>query len=133
MKTGFRLGSLAQDAPDGIKILIGALTAAGKFCSLEFPLEVDYQVPAGKTFYITGLLLTGGAINAGCQFGYGDDAVGEGDVAPTNAVPISKPIVNPIANDSRYFSFFAPVPAQKFPYIWGVGGASSINVFGIEI
>lgn len=132
MKTGFRLGSLAQDAVTGIKIIF-ATPANAQFMTLETPVGIDYQVPAGKTFYITQAYTEIGGANGSFLVGYGDDGVPSQAGAPTNWKQMTTLLYIDKANVSYPFNLFVPIPAGKYPTLLASGGVGHINIVGVEL
>lgn len=130
---GYRIGSLAQDDETGIKFITANALAAGHYCTLEFPVGTDYQVPAGKTFYITKILYSAHVAGGGVLLGYGDDGVASGVAAPTNPVRLTALIMARLADEEYNSDLFIPVPAEKYPFIFTFGSDVWAKIQGIEV
>jgi len=133
MTTAFRLGSLAQDAVTGIKSLCALVTASSRYMSLESPVGTDYQVPAGKTFYITKMHYSGVDASIGFVIGYGDTGVADGAAAPTNPVQLTQMHRGASAFIEYSADVFLAIPAAKYPYIQWQSGYILLNVEGLEV
>lgn len=128
----YKLGSLAQDTRTGLKSIF-KLGLVGKYNTLEAPQGTDYQVPAATIYYITRIACVGDAANTVIQLLYGDDAVSDSAVAPTNPVYIS-PFFKCCTADICYpRDIFYEVPAGKYPAIHVTIGNAIVEVQGLEI
>jgi len=128
----YKLGSLAQDTRAGLKTIF-KLGLKDKYNTLEQPQDTDYQVPPAKTFYITGIKCTGDAANTVVQLLYGDDAVSDSAVEPTNPVYISPPCKCCTADVCYSHDVFFEVPAGKYPAIKITIGNAIVSLQGLEI
>lgn len=133
MERGFRVGSLAQDEVTGIKVLAITTTVANRFSTFECPLSTDYQVPAGKIFYITKITFSANVAGSDVRIGYGDDGVYDDAGGPTNAVGVTLGYFAIIAKEKYETEVFIPIPAQKYPYMYAIGGGMTVNIQGVEI
>ena len=131
-RTGYNIGSLRQDAIDGLK-KFQAYTDNLKYDTFEFPEDTDYVVPGGKTLYIVKLTYTGDAANGRIRVGYGDDAKDNDVAAPTNAKFVSLWYGAPVAEQKYTENCFIPVPAGKYPFIQGQTATLCTNIQAIEI
>src|SRR3990167_4433219 len=117
----YKLGALGQDSVSGIKNLAGTVSGSN-YMTLETPVGTDYQVPAGKTFYITKLDLTRLSGNgAQVKIGYGDSGVAHGTVSPTKYVALTSTYhIGGSATQTLAFEIIIPIPAQKYPCIYSI-------------
>lgn len=128
----YKLGSLAQDTRTGLKSIFKT-GLVDKFNTLEAPKATDYQVPADKTYYITRISCVGDAANTLVRILYGDDAVENSAVAPTNPVYIT-PFFKCCTADVCYcHDVFYEVPTGKYPAIELQTGNGIVEVGGLEI
>lgn len=132
MKTGFRIGSLAQDAITGIRTIF-CTPANTHYMTLESPVGIDYQVPAGKTFYMAGALFRTDTAGSGFVVGYGDVGVPSQVGAPANWKQMSTAIYTSPANISVPVNFFIAIPTGKYPCIKASGGFCHMHIFGVEL
>lgn len=132
----YKLGALGQDDLTGVKCLSAILAAAApNYMTLEYPTGTDYQVPAGKTFYITKMDFHGNATDqhAIILIGYGDDGVADGAAAPTNFKALTANYYVNLASNTTPFDVIIPIPAEKYPCIKISVGTCAITVYGIEV
>lgn len=128
----YRIGSLAVDTETGVKCL-SFKANSGNYDTCEFPIGTNYQVPAGKTLYITKILYMNKSAGGNFSFGYGDDAVTDDVNPPTNFVTSTTVIYADVANKEFELSVFIPIPANKYPCIRASFGDSRIIIFGVEV
>jgi len=131
--TAFKIGSLAQDSPTGIKILVAHNVAGAHYMTFETPVGTDYQVPAGKTFYITKISYSVAAATASATIGSGTAAVGEGAVAPAGYVALTGLYYGYLAFTQYEGDAFIPIAQNLYPCLVSGGGAVDANIFGIEV
>lgn len=136
MVTGFTAGSYGSDLPDGIRSLLAETSAANLFTTLQSPEGTNYQVPAGKTFFITKIIWTGTAIGNAVVIGYGDSAVVNSATPPTNPQNVTGSTIGVfkirVANEVLRENLMIAIPVGKFPFIKSIGGAVSVQIEGIE-
>ncbi len=128
----YKLGSLAQDTRTGLTTLFKAL-AKDDFDTLQYPLGTNYQVPAGKTLYITEIVFAGDTAKTIMRVLYGDDVVTASAVPPTNPVYISPFHGAPVADVDHHHETFIYVPALKYPAVEFQVGIGVVEVHGLEI
>lgn len=131
----YRAGYSVTDVPGDLVTLCGNDTVANANYQTFLQIGTAYQVPVGKTLYLTGLLLMPTVANAGIgQIGYGDTAVSNSVAAPTSNFRITQQFLQATANDMKQWLIMAAIPAQKYPYYVATGGANvEITVFGVVI
>lgn len=130
----FKLGALAQDSVANIKCIVASPSATSNYMTFETPVGTDYQVTAGKTFYVTKVIWQPGTAGDNFILGYGDDGVANGAAAPTNWIQMTgilKPQLQS-ANVGEY-DIIVPILASKFPCAKSIAGSQSITIFGIEV
>ena len=128
----YKLGSLAQDTRTGLKTIF-KLGLLGKYNTLEAPQDTDYQVPTGAVFNITRIACIGDAANTVVQILYGDTAVSDSAVEPTNPVYITPPYRCCVADICYPRDVFFEVPALKYPAIKVTIGNAIVEVQGLQI
>ena len=109
------------------------VTAPGRYMTFESPVGTDYQVPAGKTFYITKIICSDVSASSGFYLGYGDTGVAEGAAAPVNYQRLTGVTHVNTAYYSYPFDVCIPIPANKFPVMAGSAAASQVTLYGVEI
>jgi len=92
-----------------------------------------YQVPVGKTFYITSVIFSGDAAGARFFIGYGDNDVGVSQPAPTNPVPITAELQCGAGDTTYQVMLWASVPAGKYPFIRCQTSVVKAHIVGIEV
>lgn len=132
MKRLYKLGTLAQDIRTGIKTIFKT-GLVDKYNTLEAPKDTDYQVPADRKYYITRINCNGDAAGTIVRILYGDDAVSDSAVAPTNPVYITPFYKCCAANVCYCHDVFFEVPAGKYPAIHIQTGNAIVEVQGVEI
>ena len=133
MTTAFKIGSGAQDSPSDIKFIWASASATNNYMSCEFPAGTDYEVTAGKIFYITKILYYSTSGGGKGQIGYGDTGVANGAAAPTNAVACTLDFYAVVATINYELDVFIPILAGKFPYVQSTGDLFAVIIHGIEI
>ena len=105
------------------------LVTAGRYDSFESPEGTPYQVDTSNTYIVS---LIGKPIDSGfaanASIGYGDDAVQNSLVAPTNSVLVWDITFKNI-NGGEGFDILVEIPIDKYPWIKFVG--SSYNFTAI--
>lgn len=129
----FRLRFGATDTPGDLVNLRANPSGNSRYMTFLKEDGTAYQVPAGKTLYITASNYHGVAAGNLWNFGYGDDAVADGVAAPTNAKSVSVSIVVAVANTQYTLDVYAAIPALKYPYAFSSIGDNRINMYGIVI
>lgn len=136
MVTGFSTGSYGSDLPEGIRSLSAETSAANRFDTLQSPEGTNYQVPAGKTFFISRIIWTGTALGNAVVIGFGDNAVSDSVTAPTNAQNLTPSTIGvfrvTVANQVQSENLLIAIPAGKFPFIKSIGGAVAVQIEGVE-
>jgi len=132
----FSFGSMATDDVTEVEMAcIPAQCTVGNYGTLENPVGTDYQVAAGKTFYIT-MIHIDPTVNHVIHLGYGDDGVAaDSAAAPTNWVVLGF-FAPPGSGASPNISTLVKIPAQKYPCVRCASGANNLdifNVYGYEI
>lgn len=143
MANFFKVGSGATDNPSNI-VTITAPTSKGTadYETMEFPVGTDYQVPSGKTLYITKLIVSANAASADFAIGYGDTGVANGVTAPTNFVQITPNRMYPFkyvngsgsSGVTTEHDVWIPIPQLKFPCARSNGTAGAyVTAIGILV
>ena len=143
MANFFKVGSGATDNPSNI-ITISAPTAKGTndYETMEFPVGTDYQVPSGKTLYITKIIAGTNAGSADFAIGYGDTGVANGTTPPTNFVQITPNRMYPFkyvngsgsSGVTTDIDVWIPIPALKYPCVRSNGTAGAyVSAIGILV
>lgn len=132
MTTAFRIGTLAQDAVTGIKFAF-ASPSTTNYMTLELTGGVDYQVTAGKTFYITRIDFTSATANTYLHLGYADDGVPDQAGAPTNPITLTGNLRVDTAYKRATYDVFIPVPATKYIFVKSGVNDAAIIIQGIEL
>ena len=128
----YKIGGAVTDTPTDGKCLWKRV-ATTKYETLA-TFAGAYQVPVGKTLYVTHILLNGDTANWSIEFGYGDDAVNGSATPPTNSVKQCEDLGSAAAFNTLDLSVFFPVPAGKYPYVFGNGaGNVACTIQGFEI
>jgi len=128
--TAFRVGSLGQDAVTGIKCLY-SFPASSYYDCVKIA-SVNYQVTAGKTLYITKLMLTVSVTASYLIIGYGDNAIDNAVTVPTNWKVMTSRLPLVLADQIQSFDVFIPIPATKYAHVYTSAGGSA-TIFGIEL
>lgn len=130
----------AVGATGGVpRTLMARMANNGNFMTLEGPVGTDYQVPAGKTFKVTKIIIATAA-NGQVILGYGTAAVADGAAAPAGATYLigtstpDSPLCSPAANTTYTHDVYAEVPATMYPFVRGgsAGAPFYVCVIGIE-
>lgn len=132
MKRLYKLGLLAQDTSSGLKSL-STIADEPKYSTLQLPYLTDYQVPAGKQFFITQLQLVSGIAGGLIVMCYADTGVQQSVSPGENNVVIWRSIVLQEANKIYPVELFFPVPSGKYIAIRATGGRGYAFVSGVEI
>ena len=128
----FKIGSLVQDSVAGLKAL-AAFATATNYMTLEIPVGTDYQVPVGKTFYITKVSYSVSTANEHVIIGYGDTGIPDQAAPPTNYVALTAYLQAPAAYTIYERDLFLAIPAQKYPCVKaGTAGLYAL-IHGIEV
>ena len=127
-----RLGSLATDELAGLMTL-GAYAASGNYSSFEQPVGTAYQVAGGKQFIVTKIGTTGKNEAVEINIGYGDNAVSDSAVEPTNPVYLLPAIPNAVANQIYESGVVLYVPEGKYIFMQPTGGEGTVIMQGKEI
>jgi len=135
MANFFKVGSLGTDSPASVKSMTSRTTSANNYMTLESVVGTDYQVPAGKTFYITSVVYMANSASGGIKIGYGDTGVADGAAAPTNFVQLTEEFRSETADKLIPVSVLVAIPAGKFPCVRQNAGAVQLYVtyFGVEV
>ena len=128
----YKLGSLAQDTITGLKVVFKAV-AQDDFDTLQYPFGTNYQVPEGKTFYITAVYFEGDTAKTIMRILYGDDVVTASATPPANVVYISPFYKAPIADVHNHHETMLIVPEFKYPAVEMQTGAGNVEIQGLEI
>lgn len=134
----YKIGAVETRDPSLLRCLSNSQiqVTSERYDTLESPEGTDYQVPTGKTLYITKLQVGSGA-TSGTFFildvGYGDDGVANSASAPTNRKVVYRTIYMQGAGLRGDLDVFIPIPAGKYPYIYGNGSWWNIAAMGIEV
>lgn len=133
----YKLGALGQDDLTGVKCLVAGSSTATNYVTFETPVGTDYQVTAGKTFYITKITFNGASPgqDAAVIIGYGDTGVADGGNPPTNYVAMTSRFVmlGTLAQTPLERDCLVPIPAQKYPCIYVVANQAYVTAYGIEV
>lgn len=128
----YKLGSLAQDTRTGLKVLFKTVMK-DDFDTVQYPLGTDYQVPAGKTLYISTVLFYGDTAKTIMRVLYGDDVVTASATPPTNPVYITPFYTVLVSGEDHHHETLIEVPAGKYPaFEFQVGGGVA-EIQGVEI
>lgn len=128
----YKLGSLAQDTRTGL-ITLFKTVVKDDFDTLQYPLGTNYQVPEGKTLYITELVFWGDTAKSMMRVLYGDDVVTASATPPTNPVYISPFHLEPVADVDHHHETFIFVPEFKYPAVEYQTGSGSVEIHGLVI
>jgi hypothetical protein len=130
----FKSGFGSTDTPGEVIALYAETTASAQHSTFRSDsTPTYYQVPAGKTFYITRIIHVNDAATGSSVFGYGDTAVNNDTTAPTNVKQKTKGFKVEVANREQVIDCFIPIPTGKYPYFKSSGNAGGAQVFGIEV
>lgn len=134
----YKLGAGESQQPGDFKCLTNSQQDIGssRYDTLETPRGTDYQVPTGKTFWITKVIggTTDGAAGvAGVAIGYGNSGVANSVAAPTNSFVMAE-------IDHRFggellvnIDVLIPIPAGNYPWVQSRNAASNWTIFGMEV
>ena len=133
----YKLGALGQDSVAGIKSAVAFVNGATPhYMTFESPVGTDYQVTAGKTFYITKMDMRGrgASDNLNLVIGYGDNGVASGTSAPTNWVELTGVYyVSSSIFVTTEYDVIVVIPAQKYPCAKNLVGTADVTIYGIEV
>jgi len=129
----YKAGFAVTDTPGDIKTIMANPTAPGNYMTFETPIGTDYQVPAGKTFYMTGCMIRAAGTIAIFNLGYGDTGVANGGTPPTNNKNVHGEFGEATSGASKYFDIFAAIPAEKYPYALSQNTNVHVTIYGLEI
>jgi len=123
MPKAYKLGAYKQDTSAANCYQAGTvLSGANLYSTLERPDGVNLSaVPAGKTWYLTRIMVAGGTAGTYAEIGYGDSAVHNSVSAPTNAQKLSRVIGVAAADTIVDKDIFIAIPAGKYPFIFATG------------
>jgi len=128
----YKLGSLAQDTRTGLKTIFKAVLK-DDFDTLQFPLGTNYQVPAGKTFYISAIIFVGDTDKTIMRVLYGDDVVTASATPPTNAVYVTPFYKAPVMDIDHHHETLIEIPSLKYPAVEFQTGNGTVEIQGLEI
>lgn len=131
-----RVGFATTDTIADVKKACSRTTGAARYMTMEYPVGTDYQVTAGKTFYITHVMYEATGTSVGTALGYGDDGVADGVAAPTNFVQITPArfFQASAADLPASYNCHLSVPAGKYPCVLQAdAGTALVIVSGIEL
>jgi len=128
----YKLGSLAQDTSTGLKVVFKTVLK-DDFDTLQYPLGTNYQVPEGKTFYITSVFYEGDVAKTIMRLLYGDDVVTASATPPTNPVYISPFYKAAVSDVHNHHETYLMVPEFKYPAVEMQTGNGVVEVQGLEI
>ena len=124
-------GTIASDSFEGAKEIFGQ-ASAGNYDSLQLPLGVPYEVPAGKKFIIGKVDFSGSLAGTRIYVGYGDNSVSDSGSPPGNYKEMSNLFPCTVAQ-THYPDFkYIEIPVGKYPCIRSVGGVGTSHALGIE-
>lgn len=127
-----RIGSIGID--DITKaIALSCIPAINNYDCMESPVGTNYQVPAGKTLYISEIKFTGDAIGCRIQVSYGTDAIDDAAGPPANNVLLCQPHVVNAVDDTATYPVLYAIPALKYPHCLAGGGGIRVNLKGILV
>lgn len=127
-----KLGALGQDSYTAITLKLAQADSSNWDC-FESPSGVNYQVPSGKTFYITKILASALSNGTSISIHQADNGVDNTNVGITNLLKISGDIYFNNSNDTIDIPFFVIVPSLKYPHIYVLGNTAYATIFGVEI
>ena len=134
----YKVGSAETRDPTLLKCLINTQTQLdlNRYDSFDSPRGTSYQVPTGKTLYITkvqGSILQAAGADVGIEVGYGDTHVEDSVAAPTNVIPIYLTKFFTINGLQLDLDVWIPIPTGKFPYIYLMNNVGNFSAMGIEV
>ena len=132
MTTAFKLGTVVKDAVTGLK-QINALVTQAQYMTLESVVGTDYQVPAGKTFYMTRVMFATTSADSGIQIGYGTAGVPSQAGAPAGAVICTANFHSKVSYTPVTYDLLIPCPENTYPFVYALISVASVQIFGIEV
>lgn len=135
MSRVIRVGTIGSDTIGEARSMTAQATGGVNYMTLESIVGTDYQVPSGKTFYITKLILAPTSTASKCRLGYGDTGVANGAAAPTNAVDLTNSSQFSCTDNTTvvYDNLFFAIPSLKYPYVKSDQQSATVTIFGIEV
>lgn len=128
-----RSGRSTHDVTTNIRHVGVLIVGASDYMTMEGPVGTPYQVPAGKTFFVTRLTFNYAGGPNWFHVGYGDTAVASGAPAPTNFVKVTQAYGGGGSSIDASIDVMIPIPANKFPCIKNQSGTVGyIKVEGFE-
>jgi hypothetical protein len=139
---GYHIGALQANSEPDLKALSAYIITNAHYETFQTKRGAAggasvnyYQVPAGKILYIVHIYFTSYPGDGWITLGYGDDAVAEGAVAPTNGVALFPPWALAAYEAGKWYDIpmFAAIPAGKYPYLYGEAGKCGARITGVEV